>query len=208
MSAHYLNLLFTDGARAAQTTAGSRKAYARADGAPDEPDPLGPRELEFIAGRDTLYMATMGKDGWPYLQHRGGPPGFVKALSDRRLGFADFRGNRQFISLGNLALDGRVSLFFMDYVNRARLKLIGRMRPVSLTDAPDLGAALIDEDYGAVVERGLVVEVEAFDWNCPQHITPRYTLAELAPTLDGLKRRITELERRLAETGVSTAPAA
>lgn len=208
MSAHYLNLLFTEGARAAQTTAGSRKAYARADGAPDEPDPLGPRELEFIAGRDMLYMATAGKDGWPYLQHRGGPPGFVKALSDRRLGFADFRGNRQFISLGNLALDGRVSLFFMDYVNRVRLKLIGRMRPVSLTDAPDLGAALIDEDYGAVVERGLVVEVEAFDWNCPQHITPRYTLAELAPTLDGLKRRIAELERRLAETGVSTAPAA
>ncbi len=208
MSAHYLNLLFTEGARAAQTTAGSRKAYSRADHAPDEPDSLGSRELEFIAARDTIYMATTGRDGWPYLQHRGGPPGFVKVLSDRHLGFADFRGNRQFISLGNLAIDTRVSLFFMDYVNRARLKLIGRMQAVALTDAPDLAAALIDEDYGAVVERGLVIEVEAFDWNCPQHITPRYTLAELAPTLDGLKQRIVELERRLAETGESTLPPA
>ena len=203
MSAHYLNLLFTDGARAAQTAAGSRKAYARADDAPDQPDVLGPRELEFIAARDSLYMATLGKDGWPYLQHRGGPPGFVKTLSDRHLGFADFRGNRQFISLGNLAPDGRVSLFFMDYVNRARLKLLGRMRAVSLADAPGLQAALVDEDYGAVVERGLVVEVEAFDWNCPQHITPRYTLAELEPALDTLKRRIAELEGQLAESGTS-----
>ncbi len=206
MSAHYLNLLFTEGARAAQTAAGSRKTYARADDAPDQPDLLGMRELEFIAARDTLYMATVGKDGWPYLQHRGGPPGFVKALSGRRLGFADFRGNRQFISLGNLALDGRVSLFFMDYVNRARLKLIGRMRPVSLADAPDLQAALVDEDYGAVVERGLVIDIEAFDWNCPQHITPRYTLAELEPALDTLKGRIAELERLLAESGVSITP--
>ena len=203
MSAHYLNLLFTEGARAAQTAAGSRKAYARADDAPDQPDVLGMRELEFIAARDTLYMATVGKDGWPYLQHRGGPPGFVKALSGCRLGFADFRGNRQFISLGNLALDGRVSLFFMDYVNRARLKLIGRMRAVSLADAPELQVALVDEDYGAVVERGLVIDVEAFDWNCPQHITPRYTLAELEPALDTLKRRIAELERQLAESGTS-----
>lgn len=203
MSGHYLNLLFTEGARAAQAAAGSRKAYARADDAPDQPDVLGMRELEFIAARDTMYMATAGKDGWPYLQHRGGPPGFVKVLSDRRLGFADFRGNRQFISLGNLALDGRVSLFFMDYVNRARLKLIGRMRAVSLADAPELQAALVDEDYGAVVERGLVIDVEAFDWNCPQHITPRYTLAELEPALDTLKRRIAELERQLAESGTS-----
>lgn len=205
MTSHFLSLVFTPAVKAAQRALGSRDSYARHDGA-SQADRLTDNEIDFIAARDSFYMATVSETGWPYLQHRGGPPGFVKALSDQHLGFADFRGNRQFISLGNLALDGRASLFFMDYANRARLKLIGRMRAVSLADAPDLRALLIDEDYGAVVERGLLIEVEAFDWNCPQHITPRYTLAELEPAFDTLKHRIAELERQLAECRKSTTP--
>jgi hypothetical protein len=155
---------------------------------------LGSREAMFLATRDSFYVASTNASGWPYIQHRGGPPGFVKLLGDRRIGFADYRGNRQYVSLGNVATDDRVALFFMDYVRRARLKLLGRKRSVSLDDAPELAAALIDEDYGAKVERGFVIEVEAYDWNCPQHITPRYTQGDMAEVIAPLQRRIAELE--------------
>jgi predicted pyridoxine 5'-phosphate oxidase superfamily flavin-nucleotide-binding protein len=155
-------------------------------------------EAHFIATRDSMYVASIGADGWPYIQHRGGPPGFVKVLSERSLGFADFRGNRQYVSVGNLADENRVALFMMDYARRTRLKVLGRARVVDLANAPDLAATLIDQSYGAKVERGIVVEVEAFDWNCPQHITPRYTLAEIDPMISALKARIAELEAEVS----------
>jgi predicted pyridoxine 5'-phosphate oxidase superfamily flavin-nucleotide-binding protein len=197
MTSRFLNLVFSPSVKAAQQRSGSREAYAKRDGA-SEPDELTVNEAQFIAARDSLYMASVGAGGWPYVQHRGGPVGFIKVLDERRIGFADFRGNRQYVSLGNLADDNRVALLLMDYPRRARLKILGRARIVSLVDVPELAAALVDEAYGAKVERGLIFEIEAFDWNCSQHITPRFTLAEIEPSVVALKSRVAELEAEVA----------
>lgn len=151
-------------------------------------------EAAFIASRDSFYMATVSETGWPYVQHRGGPPGFLKVLDDRTLGFSDFRGNRQYISLGNLSVENRVSLFLMDYPRRARLKIFARAEIKDLKSDPDLAGRLVVPDYRAKVERAMVFHLEAFDWNCPQHITPRFTEAELAPALSPLRARMDELE--------------
>jgi uncharacterized protein len=195
VTAHYMDLLFTPEVMREQSDHGSRSSYARmANGALADPDNLGPKEAMFLATRDSFYFASKSASGWPYVQHRGGPPGFVKLLGDRQIGFADYRGNRQYVSLGNVATDDRVALFFMDYVRRARLKMLGRMRAVALADSPDLAASLTDEAYGAKVERGFVIDVEAFDWNCPQHITPRYTQGDIAEIVAPLQQRIAELE--------------
>jgi predicted pyridoxine 5'-phosphate oxidase superfamily flavin-nucleotide-binding protein len=137
---------------------------------------LGEDEIDWLAERDHFYMATVSETGWPYIQHRGGPPGFVKALDERTLAFADFRGNRQYLTVGNLAIADRASLIFVDYPTRARLKLLVH---ATTTQDPEVLAKVALPDYKAVVERAMVLRVEAFDWNCPQHITPRYTLAEL-----------------------------
>ena len=197
MTERFLNMLFSPSVKAAQSANGSRSAYSTRDGA-TEPDVLGANEIDFIASRDSFYMASIGAGGWPYIQHRGGPAGFVKVLDERTLGIADFRGNRQYVSLGNLVDDDRAAFFFMDYPRRARLKLLGHVKAVALDDAPDLALTLKDPAYKAKVERALVIRVEAFDWNCPQHITPRYTLAEIAPSVEALKMRIAELEAKLA----------
>lgn len=154
---NYFDIAFTPSVKAVQEQLGSRRAYARFDAAetPGEavkaPVALTEREVQFIAKRDSLYMASQGETGWSYLQHRGGPPGFVKVLGPRTLGFADYRGNRQYVSLGNLALDDRASLFFMDYPNQRRLKIYGRVRSGELADVA--AEALLDADYGAKVER-------------------------------------------------------
>lgn len=194
MTARFLNLLFSPSVKAVQAQMGSRRAYARADDANSEPDRLTGQEAQFIADRDSFYMASIGAGGWPYVQHRGGPRGFVKLLDDRTLGLADYRGNRQYVSVGNLVEDNRVALFFMDYPQRTRLKLLGRVRMVDLADHAGLTDTLTDEDYGAKIERGMLIDVEAFDWNCPQHITPRFTLAEIEPSIAVLKARIAQLE--------------
>ena len=199
MTAHYMELLFSPAVKAAQAANGSRDVYARRPGAADAPDRLGETESAFIAGRDSFYMASAGASGWPYVQHRGGPAGFVKVLDPGRLALADFRGNRQYVSLGNLAGDGRVALFFMDYARRARLKLLGRARGVALAEDRTLAAAVAEPSYPAKVERALLIEIEAFDWNCPQHIAERYTLAEIAPSIEALQARIGALEAELAQ---------
>ena len=161
-------------------------------------DILTDREVEFISARDGFYMASVTEDGWPYVQHRGGPPGFLRRIAGNRIGFADYRGNRQYLSAANLDADDRVSLFLMDYPNRRRLKLIGHAQ--SSEDAGDI-AALMVPDYAAEPERAFVIDVVGFDWNCPQHITPRFTEAEIRrgtePLLDELARlraRVEELE--------------
>ena len=197
MTSRYLHQLFTPSVKSAQEAQGSRHAYARADAPTGEPDRLTPREATFISMRDSFYMATNSASGWPYLQHRGGPQGFVKILDEGRLGFADFRGNRQYIGLGNLEADDRASLFFMDYVRRARLKVLGRMRSIDLANSPALAALLVDKEYGAKVERGLIVEIDSYDWNCPQHITPRYSGNEIDRFVKPLKDRIAALEATL-----------
>jgi predicted pyridoxine 5'-phosphate oxidase superfamily flavin-nucleotide-binding protein len=185
MTSHFLNVMFTPAVKEAQERNRSRDAYARRDGATD-PDRLTEAEAAFIASRDSFYMATVSETGWPYLQHRGGPRGFVKVLGERAIGLADFRGNRQYVSVGNLSRDDRVALFFMDYPQRQRLKLLGHMHVVDFANAPELASILVDGAYGARVERGLVVEIEAFDWNCSQHITPRYTADEIVPVIEAL----------------------
>lgn len=194
MTHRFAELAFTDAVRAEQERHGSRKSYARMDSGPVDHDTLGEQEAAFISIRDSFYMATVSETGWPYIQHRGGPAGFVKVLDEKTLGFADFRGNRQYVSVGNLKGDDRVSLFFMDYPRRARLKMLGR---ISLSEDPEVMAKLALPDYRAKPERGMLITVEAFDWNCPQHITPRFTEQEIAQAVAPLQARIRELEAAL-----------
>ena len=197
MSHRFADIAFTDAVKAIQEREGSRRNYARQEEGPEpHHDRLGEAEAAFIAARDSVYMATVGETGWPYIQHRGGPPGFMRVLGPTTLGFADFRGNRQYVSLGNLAGNDRVALFFMDYRNRRRLKLLGRARTVDPADTATL-AALALPDYSARVERGILIEVAAFDWNCPQHIAERFTLPEIRDAVAPLHARIAELEAAL-----------
>jgi predicted pyridoxine 5'-phosphate oxidase superfamily flavin-nucleotide-binding protein len=200
MARNYVHTLFTDAARALQSADGSREAYARMEeGADGSPDPITDKEAGFIAARDSFYLASVTPEGWPYVQHRGGPAGFLKVLEGNRLGFADYRGNRQHVSTSNLIADPRVSLFLMDYPNRRRLKILGHVRIAAATDEPELLSRLMPEGYRALPERAYLVDVVGFDWNCPQHITPRFTEAELAnalkPMADELSRLRAELEQ-------------
>jgi uncharacterized protein len=175
----FADIAFTPAVKALQEQLGSRANYARLEGSgSDRNHTLGASEAGFIALRDSFYMASVGETGWPYLQHRGGPEGFVRVLDEKTIGFADFNGNRQYVSVGNLMTDDRVSLFFMDYPNRTRLKLLGRVKLVDLSDSATR-AMLEVPGYRARIERGFLITVEAFDWNCPQHITPRFTLAQI-----------------------------
>jgi uncharacterized protein len=151
-------------------------------------------EAAFIAGRDSFYMATVSESGWPYVQHRGGPAGFLKVLDEKALGFADFRGNLQYISLGNVAADDRVVLILVDYPNRARLKILAHMEVRDLAAEPDLAARLALPGYKAKLERAFLLHLETFDWNCPQHITPRFTMADIEPAVSSLRNRIAELD--------------
>jgi predicted pyridoxine 5'-phosphate oxidase superfamily flavin-nucleotide-binding protein len=152
------------------------------------------RERAHIASRDSFYMATVSETGWPYVQHRGGPAGFLKVVDDRTLAFADYRGNRQYLSVGNLAADDRVSLILVDYPRRTRMKILGRIEHVAVDADADLAALVADPDYYGQPERILKVHLEAFDWNCPQHITPRFTQAEVTEAIAPLQVRLAELE--------------
>ena len=185
MAHRFADIAFTPVVRAIQVEEGSRKGYARMDEGDDYNHRLSGREAIFIAARDSFYMASVGETGWPYVQHRGGPAGFMKVLDERTIGFADYSGNRQYVSTGNFRSDNRVALFFMDYPNRTRLKMLGRVRTVVL-DEPEVLARLEDNDYPAQIERGFIIEVEGFDWNCPQHITPRFTEAQVEDQLAAL----------------------
>jgi len=196
MGHKFAELAFTPKVKVAQEQHGSRRAYSRMEEGNDHHDVLGPNEAGFIASRDSFYMATVSETGGPYIQHRGGPAGFVRVLDNKTIGFADFRGNRQYVSVGNLKTEDRVSLFLMDYPNRARLKILGRARIVDGNDKDTLGRLSMPE-YNAQVERGILISIEAFDWNCPQHITPRFTLAEIEEGTAPLRQRIAELEKAL-----------
>lgn len=184
MGHKFAELAFTESVREVQKALGSRANYAAMERGADYNDALTEHEAAFIEARDSFYMASVSETGWPYVQHRGGPAGFVRVLDERTLGFADFRGNRQYVSVGNLRRDDRVALFFMDYPNRQRLKVLGRVRLLDL-DSDQL-AQLELPDYRAHVERGFVIHVEAFDWNCPQHITARYTESEIERLIEPL----------------------
>ncbi len=197
MGHKFAELAFTDAVKNIQSDQGSRNTYARMEVGDDYNDILGPNEAQFIAARDSFYLATVSETGWPYVQHRGGPVGFVKILDDRTLGFADFRGNRQYVSIGNLSQNDRVSLFFMDYPNKTRLKLLGSVHTIDPADQDTLQKLSLDERHRARTERGLRISVEAFDWNCPQYITPRFTRAEADQEVSSLQAKILELEAKL-----------
>jgi predicted pyridoxine 5'-phosphate oxidase superfamily flavin-nucleotide-binding protein len=161
-------------------------------------DPLTPDEVSFIHSRDSFYLSSVSEAGWPYLQHRGGPPGFLHATGPTSLAFADFKGNRQLLTTGNLATNDRVCLFLMDYPQRARLKILGHARTMDARENPALVEQLAAPDSRRLVERIFMIEVVSFDWNCPKFITPRYTAAEVAEAVAPLKQRIADLEAQLA----------
>ena len=181
MTHRFADLVFTDSVKAAQEYYGSRAHNERLQKNFGPNDQLTSRETSFIALRDTFYLATVGETGWPYVQHRGGPPGFLRVLEPNLLAYADFRGNTQLVSVGNLSSNDRCSVILMDYPNRRRLKILGRMR---IADARTLPQALLTQvelpGYRARIERVALIDVAAFDWNCPQHITQRYTQLEFA----------------------------
>jgi hypothetical protein len=194
MSNAFLAIAATPAVKATQDVQGSRHAYARLEGGAVTNDHLGPAEAAFIAARDSFYMATVSETGWPYLQHRGGPPGFLHVLDGRTLALADLRGNRQYISLGNLANNDRAALILVDYPNRRRLKLYARVAVREAADALDLLETLSVHRTAVTVERVFLLHVEAFDWNCPQHITPRFTAPEVAAAVSPLHERLAALE--------------
>jgi predicted pyridoxine 5'-phosphate oxidase superfamily flavin-nucleotide-binding protein len=193
----FLELAFTEPVRKAQEHyyGHARKIPSHAD-----KDPLTDEEIEFIEARDSFYMATVAETGWPYVQHRGGEPGFLHVLSPSQIGFADYSGNRQLLSTGNLAANDRVLLFLMDYPQRTRLKILGHARVMDAREQQPLVAQLSKPSVRGNVERVVLIEVVSFDWNCAQYITPRYTVAEIEQTVAPLRQRIAELEAELQAT--------
>ncbi len=198
MSYGFLDIAATPSVRAAQALMGSDHLWQDFSG-DRRSDRFTDNEAAFIAARDSFYLASVSETGWPYVQHRGGPAGFLKLVDDRSLAFADFRGNRQYISLGNLNADGRCCLFLMDYVRRARLKIYARVEVVALDADPALRALVLDPGYKAKAERILKLHLESFDWNCPQHITPRFTQAHVTAALQPITERLAALEAENAE---------
>jgi predicted pyridoxine 5'-phosphate oxidase superfamily flavin-nucleotide-binding protein len=184
--------------KAARERYGSAGQYARLDGThgaegPVRNDRLGDAEGLFIAGRDGFYLASVSETGWPYVQYRGGPAGFLQVLDERMLGFADFRGNRQYVTTGNVASNDRVSLFLMDYAHQRRLKIFGSLRMVDAHEDLELAARLAVPGYAGRVERAALIQVEAFDWNCPQHITLRFTQEELNEAIAPVREELAAL---------------
>jgi uncharacterized protein len=193
MSYAFLDIASTPSVKAAQSANGSGDYWESFKGERWF-DRFTQAEADFIASRDSFYMATVSQTGWPYIQHRGGPPGFLQQIDDRTLAFADYRGNRQYISVGNVAADDRVALILMDYPSRRRLKVYARAEVVSLHERPELAARLEARAYRAKPERAILLHLEAFDWNCPQHITPRFTQEEVAAGVRPVVERLEALE--------------
>jgi len=192
MAYGFLDIAITPSVRAAQAANGADiwtgfRGHRESDRFTDA-------ESAFIAARDSFYMATVSETGWPYVQHRGGAVGFLRMLDDKTLACPDFRGNRQYISVGNLGANDRACLFLMDYPHRERLKIYAHVEIRSLSDDPELAAKLIAPGYKAKVERSLIFHLQTFDWNCPQHITPRFTEAELTEMLASLHERTEKLQ--------------
>ena len=198
MAKNFAEIGFNSAAKKLQEKYGSRANYARMERQTFY-EGLTKFEESFISKRDSFYMATVGENGFPYIQHRGGPKGFLKVLDANRLGFIDFSGNMQYISLGNLATNNKVALFLVDYPNKKRLKIYAKAEIVEIKDDPALHKLLDLEDYKFRPERMMVLHVEAYDWNCPQHITPRFTAEEIEEVLQPQYQHIKELEAEIIE---------
>ena len=186
------NIAFTPTVKAIQSARGSRNSYAKLEARGGFRTGVGDELIAFMAHVDTAYLATVSSDGQPYAQHRGGPKGFVRAIDDNTIGFADFVGNRQYITTGNLADNDKAFLFLMDYAHRRRVKIWGRARVVS--DDPELVARLMPEGYKARPEQVILFEIYAWDVNCPQHIPLKINAEDVSATLTQLQDRIARLE--------------
>lgn len=198
MGHKFADLMFTPAVQKIQSENGSREGFSRWDTGPDFHHQIDNAVASFIAERDSFYMASVTETGWPYLQHRGGPKGFLKIIDDTTLGFADYSGNRQYISTGNFKNNDRIALFFMDYANRRRLKMLGRVQLVTLDDIETL-STLESDQYRANVERGFIIHLEAYDWNCPQHITPRFDEDQIDQIVAPLIAENTQLKEQIEE---------
>jgi len=198
MSYGFLDIAVTPGVRAVQAKMGADRIWQEFAGH-REFNRFTEREAALIADRDSFYLATVSETGWPYIQHRGGPRGFLKMLDDRTLAFADYRGNRQYISTGNLTSDDRTCLFLMDYPRRARLKIYAHVQILQLEDDPALTRLVTVPGYRAKLERIFRLRLETFDWNCSQHITPRFTEQEINEAVGPLRERLAQLETENAE---------
>jgi predicted pyridoxine 5'-phosphate oxidase superfamily flavin-nucleotide-binding protein len=202
---NYSKIAFTDAVKGLQEHYGSRASYGRME-EHRYTDGLTESEMEFIAHQDNFYMATVSESGFPYIQFRGGPKGFLKVLDHKTLGFIDFGGNKQYISVGNLATNNKVSLFLLDQAAKARLKIFAEASVVSIEDNSELFDKLDLDDYKFKPERIILLKVKAYDWNCPQHITSRYTLEEIQDEfmaqheyIDKLRKENTALKAQLAQ---------
>ncbi len=195
----FAEVAFTPSVRRLQTERGSRDFYARLEARSRRTGGLGECECDFLAAADSFFLATVSESGWPYVQHRGGPKGFVKVISPSRIAFAEFCGNRQYVTAGNVQGNNRVALIIVDYPSRQRLKLMGRLRLDGLAQAdPELLRTVDLPHYKAQIDAVTSIEVEAFDWNCTQHIMPRFTEEQIAASVRPLYARIAELEAEIA----------
>jgi uncharacterized protein len=194
MGKSFAKIAFTPLVQRQQALHGSRSMYERVEKSGAPGDHLTSGERAFIAARDSFYIASTSETGWPYIQHRGGPPGFIHVLDDQTIAFADLRGNKQYISVGNLQHDDRVALFFMDYPNQTRLKILGHAEVREGAEAEELIQKLRSPEEKSPIERIIIVHIAAFDWNCPQHITPRYTREEIMAFMESTRQRIAGLE--------------
>ena len=204
MANKFRELTFTDSVQKAQA-----HYYGRPQpiGPHSEADALTAEEIDFIRARDSFYLATVSETGWPYVQHRGGDRGFLRVLTPASLGFADYKGNRQLLTTGNLAVNDRVCIFLMDYPQQTRLKILGHARVVSARNRPDLVKQLAEPALQPIVERVLLIDVVSYDWNCQKYITPRFTTAEIEQAVRPLRQRIADLEADVARlTGNAPAP--
>lgn len=200
MGRAYSDITFTPGVREVQSRMGSREQYAFLDTTSERGDALTRREAQFIREADHFFQATISETGWPYVQHRGGPAGFLKVIDAKTIGFADYRGNLQYLSVGNLLKDDRISIIIVDYPNRRRLKLLGHVRLAEPGVDDAAIAAVRDAGYAATVERAFIITIEGWDWNCPQHITPRFTEAEVATLVKPLQEQIQRLRAQAPAT--------
>ncbi|MDX2151738.1 MAG: pyridoxamine 5'-phosphate oxidase family protein [Bryobacteraceae bacterium] len=194
MSHQFAQIAFTPHVKEVQEFYGSKAQYERMLKRGPNNDRLGELERSFVEARDGMYVATVSETGWPYVQFRGGPRGFLRVLDDNTLGFADFRGNRQYITVGNWRTNDRVALFLMDYPNRTRLKILGHAEVKTASEDPPLVQRLAAPGYQGVVERAVLIKIAGFDWNCQQHITPRWTEDELSEALAPIRQRLEALE--------------
>lgn len=198
MARTFGGIAFTPLVKALQEQHGSRRQYERMVTQGPEHNRFTEFETTFLAERDSFYWATVNADGWPYIQHRGGPKGVLKVIDDHTLAFADYSGNKQYITTGNLQTNDRVAMFFMDYPRKARLKVLGHARAFEGDTAKEWMKRVTVEGETSPVERVFVIDVEAYDWNCPQHITPRWTRAELEPQLEPLLTELASLRAEVA----------